>query len=346
LRFEKVAQKFESRNPNNIVAVVFLKNWIISARVFTPRNYQGPSIDEVTAIELLRMATFRNMILKSGALYHAPKQHYFRLPSGGYSNYFIRVGNIQSNRENLDLLAFWLLPGLRESNLVISESWTISTLVYHICRYVSRYRTEMRMRSSMMVKFMGIFGSKEDTAIHIHPAYLSANHGRSEARTTDIASISRENSERASKLMVLHSARFSGKEQRLVRDALRSTSLGKVALKSQIVFDMSESPVDHEYLYAPRVVDSSIDIRIPGSTEEFRAIDINSRTFFPEFDAKGVRGLLRDLHVKPIKVFIERYSGSSVFRVHRSTKDSPVHGERHHAFYVDFSKLVEKAYPF
>lgn len=338
--FGIIANRERDRNPNNVVAAIYLQHWKIRADIYNADGNRNGRFDSEHLIDAVRASVFRNMILNSGALYRAPSKHFFRLPSGGYSDHFLRTGNIQSHRGNLDALSFWMAPHLQGSDLIISESWTISTLTYHVCRYLEEYSKEPLDEATGIAKFLSSFRSKPPLEKRITPAYLSAHQGKMETKISEVSSVSEQLDERPKKATFLYSARFSGREQREVGQAVSASGLGPAQSNSLVIFDMAEEPIDGNFLYAPRFEDKGFEVKVPKEREEFRAIDINGRTFFPDYDAKGVSGILRSTHVAPVKDFFERYAGSGVFHVHRTTKNSPLHGERHHAFYVDFAKLL------
>jgi hypothetical protein len=342
-RFGAAAKQEGDRNPNNVVAALYLNRWRIEADLYHAIQTTAAGFTPLHLIEAVRSSVFRNMILSSGALYRAPTKHFFRLPSGGYSDHFVRTGNIQSHRSNLDTVSFWMAPHFQGSDLAISESWTISTLTYHVCRYIEEYRARLDSEATVASGLKSLFRVRKPDAKKITPAYLSTHYGKLESKIFEVSSVSDQFGERPKKTTFLYSARFSGREQREVQQAVSASSLSPAQSNSLVVFDMALDPIDRNYLYAPRFEDAGFVVRTPEKNDEFRAIDINGRTFFPDYDTKGVSGILRSAHVAPVKSFFERYAGEGIFLVHRTTKSSPLHGERHHAFYIDFSKLLSNA---
>ncbi len=52
---------------------------------------------------------------------------------------FIRVGNIQYDRDAIDAIFFWLLPQLKDVAAIVTDTWSISSIALNVARLCEAY---------------------------------------------------------------------------------------------------------------------------------------------------------------------------------------------------------------
>lgn len=82
----------------------------------------GAGSDEAAVLDRLRESEMAHLVSRSKALLSAPPNSVFRAPSGHLVGHFVRVGNIQSDRDALDVIAFWALPHLDGIDAVLLDT--------------------------------------------------------------------------------------------------------------------------------------------------------------------------------------------------------------------------------
>ena len=103
--------------------------------------------DKQGFIIYLRQSEMEEFIINSSAIIKSPTpKTLFRTPSGEYSHTFLRVGNIQKNRQVLDGLFFWMLPSLEEAGAILTDSWSISSIAFNISRLLARYVSKDKIK--------------------------------------------------------------------------------------------------------------------------------------------------------------------------------------------------------
>lgn len=248
----------------------------------------------------------------------------FRLPSGTFSQNFLRVGNLLAKQNILNCFFFWLLPHLKETESILVETWSIGALLHNCARLLQLYdpKRSDRLRVEMLSRY------------HDSAAQGSAN--------TQIA-VSRVLANRPRELLVLTSASMT--EQSMNR--LRST----ISFMPQAAPDKLRFLTAYKLTKAAKVThlcDLSSDSRV-GSFESVkpaigelanrRIVDIDSKTYFPSTRTDNflrITGQVANLNFR----FYSDYGATRAISVHRDNKegDRPV---RHHAYYVDVESLLQ-----
>jgi hypothetical protein len=72
------------------------------------------AVSSMDFIDELRRAEMHDFLIRSSAVFKASNDFVFRSPSHQYCSAFLRVGNIQMGRFQIDAIFFWLLPYLKD----------------------------------------------------------------------------------------------------------------------------------------------------------------------------------------------------------------------------------------
>jgi len=91
-------------------------------------------------IEHLRQIELRLFVERAPAIFGPVQGVPYLTPSGEEARIFLRVGNIQLRRTVLHAIFFWLLPNLRHTAAILTDTWSISSMAYNVSRLLARYR--------------------------------------------------------------------------------------------------------------------------------------------------------------------------------------------------------------
>ena len=135
------------------LATLLRRNVRLPLHIVGSRDYQptiSPNLNNTITSPLLpemaeeflhqlRQKELEFFVQDGGALLRATGSLIFRAPSRKYCSSFLRVGNAQTHRVVLDSFFFWLLPWLRGTDAIITDSWTISSIALNASRLLARY---------------------------------------------------------------------------------------------------------------------------------------------------------------------------------------------------------------
>lgn len=284
--------------------------------------------DDSAILADIRTEEMVNLASESEALYEGNRFHFFRLPSGQTSDFFFRTGNCLAKRDALHVLAFWALPGLKETNLIICDTWSISTLGMYLARLAERYS-----------------GNKYDCQ------YLSKYLSEDITSSNEVLELLEQASDSRIAPVFLVSALSSGKSLRTYVDAfgtlfeqLRPEIIAVYLLGRSLASDLAASAQVHVLCSLADVLearglqglveDDSLD-------EGQKIFTIDAQTYFPRyFEPKEHRFVPSKFTLAP-KPFFERYAGYNIFSVCRDgSSNTKLNLRRHHAFHVDIGKLI------
>lgn len=96
------------------------------------------------------------VVNSSKALISCPGKFHFETPAGDVDSFFLRVGNIQGTRENVDAVFFWLIPFMRGVGAVLTDTWSISSIALNSIRLLRRYdeTSSKRIRFEMLPHYL------------------------------------------------------------------------------------------------------------------------------------------------------------------------------------------------
>lgn len=311
-RIEEVLPHFSKRTPDCAIYSIRMDHtdYALSGNMNSLAECFLSDIPRPRRLEYIRHKEFCSMLNEHNAIYIAPENWSFALPSGEHTKAFFRIGNIQASQSNLQDLAFWIKPRLGSFNHIIAESWSISTLIYHMARASNR-------------------------PDHVaQPHYLSSYFNGGEELRDELARLCREIGNNSDGVPFLISACSTGNSMRKVSEMLKKSFphihnrlsfipiVGLRKTSPKAVFDLSDYMKDKYFEYGTT----------PPST---RAIAIHPSSYTPTLTGLKAQRLKKKDHMGPCKNFFERYAGLGAFRVHATD-----HRGLHHTYYIDFERIV------
>lgn len=284
--------------------------------------------NELTLIADIRADELRKLADESGALYEANRYHFFRLPSGQTADFFLRAGNCLAKRGSLHILAFWALPGLKDTNLLVCDTWSISTLGMYLARLAERYT-----------------GQAYDCQ------YLSKYLSEDIESSNEVLEVLEQASDGRVAPVFLVSAISSGKSLRTYIEAF-STLFGDDRPNIVAIFLLGRSLAADIVSKADVSVlcslSDTIEARgLKGIVEDTDLADgqqvfvVDSQTYFPRYFEPKEWKFFPSKFTLSSKPFFERYAGRGIFSVCRDgASNTKLNLRRHHAFHIDIRALI------
>jgi hypothetical protein len=287
--------------------------------------------NETRLITDIREEELRKLASESGALYEGNRFHFFRLPSGQTADFFLRTGNCLAKRESLHILAFWALPSLETTNLIICDTWSISTLGMYLARLAERY-TGRRYDCQYLSKYLS-----EDIASSSE--VLELLEQASDGRIAPVFLVSALSSGRSLRTYVeAFGTLFEDEKPSVVTVYLLGESLAP-DLEASIDVLVLCSLAD---ILEARGLEGLVD---DVSLEEGQKIfTIDAQTYFPRYFEPKEHRFTPSKFTAKSKHFFETYAGHQIFSVCRDgSSNTKLNLRRHHAFHVDILKLVSSS---
>lgn len=314
----------QSRFPRAKLFLLFCSDF---QHILTDMRGAVPS-NSGSLLEDLRGEELSKIILDSGAIYEGNRYHYFRLPSGRTSDFFLRVGNCLSSMVALNILTFWSLPALRHADIIICDTWSISTLGMHLARIAERYSGK-RYECEYLSKYLS---EDIDASIEVEGLLERAD---------------------ASGLnpIFLISALSSG---RILQGYLGAFDIFGDGSTPSILALFQVGDIDVTSGMGKGSVDILCDLRslllargLEGVQDDFKLGDgkrifpIDSISYFPQYFEPRVHKFKPTQFAKNSSTFFERYAGRGLFSVCRDgVSNKKLNLTRHHAFHIDVEALV------
>lgn len=276
----------------------------------------------------IRIEELRKLSNESGALYEGNRFHFFRLPSGQTSDFFFRTGNCLAKRESLHVLAFWALPSLKETNLIICDTWSISTLGMYLaqlaekytgksydCQYLSKYLSEDIESSNEVLELLEYAADGR-----VAPVFLVSALSSGKSLRTYLDSFS---------------ALFEQERPQIIAIYLLGRSLAPdLASNANVDVLCGLSDVLEARGLEGPVEDTSLE-----NGQQIFVVD--AQTYFPRYFEPKEHRFIPSKFTKASKPFFERYAGRNIFSVCRDgSSNTKLNLRRHHAFHIDIENLV------
>ena len=247
-----------------------------------------------------------------GELPKHPGIHY-EGPNGDHYEAFLRPGFGARSIEELDRLAFWLAPILRNKKCLVVDHWSMIAIAYHVGSYLA----DMGDSAGIKVASVGEYG--EDRDVLRHRLKRAFGHFDSESGA------------------VLVSVNSSG---RLVRNVLLPT-MTDLGFKNAtgIALARTPNPAEHKLRALTSLSD---DFRrhapadCPACARESNLIPIQHDSYMLNLAAYTQTTTIKRADTRAPTSVIERYAGIGAFSVHRTHSD-----DRHHAFFVNLEPILE-----
>ena len=270
----------------------------------------------------LRSEELRHTIRRSDALLSTTPQYVFRLPSRVFSEHFIRVGNIQTNRHNLDLIFFWMLPHLNDVRGILVDTWSIGSIALNCSRLLSRYD----------------HANKDRVRVEMRNSYVD---GRAETRSELEQLARRVSYEFTAPFLSLFSAAMTGESLKNIASAHSTGGCPSELLRFLVLFRLGDNQIKINQKAVPELCNLSADLSTGFAKDngaERTTIEIDRTTYFPVFVKEKEVRLVKDLASKN-REFFDSYRLSNAIRIHA---DSKVGGQKyqHHGIYLDVKAMV------
>ena len=135
-------QALRKRAPRSSLHVLFTDDY----KVELSFNLNNDVDDKLHSDEIRKMflqwlqdKELYQYVKQSNGLFQAKPQFVYKVPSQRFVNMFLRVGNVQRDRQVLDAFFFWMLPFLKERNAILTDTWSISSIALNAGRFLERY---------------------------------------------------------------------------------------------------------------------------------------------------------------------------------------------------------------
>ena len=301
------------RVPRSQVRVLYSHNFthFLSADLASSGREKLSEETRDRVVEKIQSEEFLHYVNNTDALLSARDGFVYRAPSGHHVSKFLRVGNIQKNRQALDAVFFWMLPHLKGCSAIVVDTWSIGSIALNAARLFERYKRGTHCRVDLL------------------PTYFD---GRSE-------SFSRANAvlEHALQgdgtILVLFSAVRSGRSLDRLRDFVDNVAPA-ASIKYLSVFSLTDTVSINSLCTYPMGFES-----IP---RKGTVITIDPSSFFP-VAASDTPLLIRKADADYNRPFFRHYKGLGAIRVHRDIRDSKGIKLRHHAFDIDVISLLNSS---
>ena len=259
----------------------------------------------------IRSKEFLHYVNNTDALLSARDGFVYRAPSGHHVRKFLRVGNIQKNRQALDAVFFWMLPHLEGCSAIVVDTWSIGSIALNAARLFERYKRGTHCRVELLPTY---FDGRSESLSHANSVLEHALQGDGT-------------------ILVLFSAVRSGRSLERFREF--ADCVAPVASTRYLsVFSLTETASIQSLCTYPIGFES-----IP---RKGTVVSIDPSSFFP-VAATDTPLLIRKLDADYNRPFFRHYKGSGAIRVHRDIHDSKGMKLRHHAFDIDVISLLNSA---
>ena len=282
------------------------------------RSYPRVYVD-AEALNRIRYAEMQFLLSRSRAV--LPEIHHssYKLPSKRFARSFVRVGNIQYDRDAIDAVLFWLIPHLTDCAGILTDTWSISSLAMAASGFASNYFK----RAAVPVEMLRSYADGSDAS--------RQQIERSISRLVAEIPISAPATD---KLLCLVSASQKGQLAMRIEDAL--TSGCPRYFDFVTLFSLS---AENRY---PALLDLSGDARFQALDDDEidarDAIEIDPQVYFPLTYHDSVHRITKQIAERSAD-FLNAYRGKNVVKVHR-THFGVVPYNRHHAVHLDTVNLI------
>lgn len=272
-------------------------------------------------IRQIRQREMENFVEQSGAMLPRSRSFNYRLPANVFADSFLRVGNIQTHRDVLDAVFFWLIPSLRAAHGLLVDTWSISSIALNAARLLARYDAAKReFRVEMLAHYYD---------------------GRPGTRSVLDEIARRVSGDYRTPFLVLFSASMTGQSLSRVARSLDIAKCPAGLAAFQVVYRLKATPIEIKGEAVPELCDLSKIIAAPSGApalpERRTSIEIDPITYFPRTITEREQRILKavaDRH----RAFFDAYRQDDIIRVHAT---SYIGGQRyrHHGVLIDVRNM-------
>lgn len=320
--------KVSETNSENIQWVIWSKKFTLQSQILTglKENVSDHRID----LDLVRQEEFEGLLRHENVLFEHAGAALFLLPSEQISDYFLRVGNLQSKHQFFAATFFWMIEQLGEVQHIFCDTWSISTTAAVSAEYLNTYRREIGMPP------------KQGVTWSFSPSYLPKSSLKSQLIFDAIYAARQADGH----VLFLSSFYSSGGLQETIADQLLQFE-ARISARLVAIFAVG---IKYEYTDQILCDVSKIvsNLGLKGKSGNYPVttpvLEVSKVSFFPDYRQVETPAFLRK-DIEQHKDFLRTFVGRGIFSVHRDGKSSPhsPSGQpRHHAFHVDLAMLFSQ----
>lgn len=324
---EKLSPLHAARAPRASVHLLYLRDHRIGLTRNLGSTPEGlPSEDErASLVEWLREEELREFVRRSSAMFPSKGNIHYRSPSKHYCNVFLRVGNVQMGRHQIDAISFWLLPHLRSADALLTDTWSISSLALNTLRLLTLHEPD-----------------REPADFDMLSCYQDGTLDVSSDTRQVLRHLSRRGKRR---VLVVVSTVMSGSSLRRLKSDIESAGLALSGFDFVAIYKLDKACA------VPFLCDLSGGL--DGETFEAHAeprpecstVEIDPHTYFPlhvveRFVAVEKADPQKRAGIDAAKEFVDAYKGTESISIHRNAVDSNGMKQRHHAVYLDVCRML------
>lgn len=271
----------------------------------------------------LAHAELRAVLDRAGVLLPATEGFHYEGPSGEHYESFVRVGTALSQVDALDSAAFWLLPHLVRSPVIVLDSWTIISLGLSAAQYLRDNR---------------ILGPDGEPARVVAVETRRSYSEPGQRLLQHLTALRKRDSDRAaSPVLALTSVSSTGGTALRLTQTCQQAGFGDVT--SLALYRSSDAREPRALCVLDEVSrhwPSSAEC--PHCAQRSQLVRVMPDTFLLDLAATVVDDVAITLYdADLVRRFLERFAGCGALSVHRDQHD----GQRHHMIYVDVLPLLE-----
>ena len=282
------------------------------------------SIFNTDFIEMLRQKEMESFIKESNALFRSPPGTIYKTPSLEYSHYFLRVGNIQTRRHVLDAIFFWLIPYLKNTNAILTDSWSVSSIAFNTARLLCRYDN-----------------SVQHATFHVNMLSSHPN-GQKNLDSETYAAIEPLLYQNEKKILFLLSAIKTEKSyldlKKIFLDHELEEKIETVTFYKLVKSNLTDEKNITTLCDLSNWETVSFDSRTELNSDE-KVIPIDKKVFFPMLVQESQVDLAIGSYENS-KHFCQDYGNKDVFSIHRDALDLNKQFIRHHGIFIDINKML------
>jgi hypothetical protein len=316
--------RLRGRFPLASIILLSSHNYRLQLSKDLSENTFAPDLKELEAslLSCIRQREMEHFVEETDALMPENPGYRYHLPSGAYSESFLRVGNIQIGTRVLDATFFWMLPHLNDIKGMIVDTWSISSLALNTGRRLAQYDSK---KADFRVEMLS----------HYHD-------GRPGTRKQLVGIASKASNGFQGPYLVLFSALMTG---RSLRDVARTLGKEGGYARFLVLYRLAGSPFTLGNSAIPELCDFSTMLQEypPGqiaAKSPKSSVEIDPQTYFPLIVRERVQRISKDF-AKRNKAFFDRYRRTAVIRIHA---DAFVEGHfyRHHGIFIDIVEAIRE----
>lgn len=270
-------------------------------------------------LEALREAELDHIVERSRALLSSPPGAVFRAPSGHLVEHFLRVGNIQCDRDAIDSIFFWLLPNLKRVAAILTDTWSISSIAFNVAGLTSTYFGGAPRRVEMLPGYHD--GSKEASARASEIIQRLADDCPPDADRDEVLVLI--SATQSGSLATNLGASFEG-----LSDILKPRYIAIFALGPTGLLALRNLSDDGHYVFRPT-----------NSETLSEPVVIDPQVYFP-LQFQDIPFSLNKAEAERYRAFFDRYADTGLVSVHRDDDRDPAQ-PRHHAIHLDLERIIE-----